>query len=325
MTEKKDLALVGIGNAIIDALALVEPEFLRSGLPCGVEPGAMTLVNEDQSNIIFSMMKNPTIMSGGSTANTLASFAAMGGKAGYIGKVANDDLGKRFIHDLENLGIEYKTKPLLNGPSTARCMSLVTQDSQRTMCTYLGASVMFTEDDVDESLISRGEITYLEGYLYDDPNAKAAYHRAAEITHKYNGNIALSLSDPFCVARHRNDFIGLIKDHVDILFANEEEIKILAGLKDVNQAHETIAQYCDLVIVTLGAKGSQIKRQGEAFSIAATPPSQLVDTTGAGDAYAAGFLYGYTQGEDMLACGIRGSKSAANIISHMGARPITAL
>lgn len=318
---QKNLDVVGIGNAIIDALAHVEVDFLKNNLPADVQPYAMTLITETQADEIYGSLKNCTIMPGGSAANSIASFAALGGRAGYIGKVANDQLGQIFTHDFRALGIEFHTKPLEGGPATARCMSMITPDAQRTMCTYLGASVVFDEKDVDEALIARANLTYLEGYLFDDQRAKAAYTRAAELTHRHGGRIALSLSDPFCVHRHREDFLRLIHDHVDVLFANEEEMKVLLGSSDVDAAHAEIAEYCDIAVVTLGKNGSQIISNGEKYQIAVVEPTKLVDTTGAGDAYAAGFLYGLSQGHSLADCGRMGSQSAARIIAHIGARP----
>lgn len=320
-----EFGVTAIGNAIVDILAQTSEEFIESQAANGMQRGSMSLIDESRAKDLYKLMGPTTEMSGGSAGNTMACFASFGGKGAYIGKVANDQLGKSFTHDIKAMGVHFDTAPLHHGPSTAQCLILVTPDAQRTMNTYLGACTKITEDDIDENLIAAASITYLEGYLFDDPRAKAAFYKAADLVKKHNRKLALTLSDPFCVVRHRADFLNLVENHVDILFANEEEAKELTQISDTEQAHKSLAGKCEISVVTLGKNGSAIMTNNQRTIVDAIAPIQLIDTTGAGDAYAAGFLFGLTEGKDMAECGRLGSLAASEIISHMGPRPVTSL
>ncbi|MDD3020490.1 MAG: adenosine kinase [Alphaproteobacteria bacterium] len=317
--------LMAIGNAIVDILATTTPDFIESQKEFGMLPGSMTLIDENRAANLYEMMGTTTEMSGGSAGNTMAAYASLGGQGAFIGKVANDQFGKVFAHDTRAIGVHFDTPALENGPATAQCLILVTPDAQRTMNTFLGASTRITAEDIDEDLIASSRITYLEGYLFDDDQAKAAFIKAAELVKKHGKKLALTLSDPFCVVRHRDDFRKLVENHVDILFANEEEVKELVQIDDVEQAHKSIAGFCDTSVVTLGAKGSRIMSGEDVVLVKSIAPKQLVDTTGAGDSYAAGFLFGLTENKPLAECGRLGSLAASEVISHMGPRPITPL
>lgn len=320
--SKDALDLVGIGNAIVDVLSRTPDSFLQVQ---SIQKGAMTLIEEEQADKLYGQMPPGTEMSGGSAANTVAAFAAMGGKAGYIGKVANDQLGKVFSHDIRASGVSFNTKALEEGPPTARCLIMVTPDAQRTMCTYLGASVWISPTDLDEEMIKTAKVTYLEGYLFDRPRAKETFKKACEIAHAAGRKVALSLSDSFCVNRHRDEFLDLVKGHVDIVFANEAEILALYSEKDLNVALHYLRDDCDVGAVTLSEKGSVIVCKTAMIDIHPIPVAKVIDTTGAGDMYAAGFLYGYTQGLPLAECGQIASIAASEVIAHMGARPQTDL
>src|SRR5690606_4628068 len=253
--SKHPLHIVGIGNDIVDVLTRTEEDFLRVHQ---LNKGAMTLIEEAQAEALYQKMGPGTAVSGGSAANTIAAFAAMGGKAGFIGKVSNDQLGKVFRHDICATGVHFETATLEDGPSTARCLILITPDAQRTMCTYLGACVWLAPSDIDEELIANAGITYLGGYLYDRPRAKQAFMHACEIAHAAGKKVALSLSDSFCVERHRDEFLDLVENHVDILFANEDEIKALYQVHTLEEAIYHVRQHCELAALTQSAKGSVI-------------------------------------------------------------------
>jgi len=317
--------VTAIGNAIVDILAPTTKEFIESQKQYGMQPGAMSLISAERAAELYGLMGPATEMSGGSAGNTMACYASFGGKGAYIGKVANDQLGKVFAHDTKSIGVHFDTPALANGKPTAQCMILVTPDAQRTMNTFLGASTQLTAEDVNEDLIANSKITYLEGYLFDDPLAKAAFFTAADFVTKHNRKLALTLSDPFCVVRHRDDFKILVENHVDILFANEEELKELTQISNTEQAIEAIRGKCEIIAVTLGAKGSVIVTKDATLHVSAIAPHQLVDTTGAGDSYAAGFMFGLTEGKDLAECGRLGSLAASEVISHMGPRPLTPL
>ncbi|HRK98037.1 MAG: adenosine kinase [Alphaproteobacteria bacterium] len=317
--------LIAIGNAIVDILAQTTEEFITSQAAFGMNRGAMSLIDEKRAAELYNLMGPTTEMSGGSAGNTMAAYASFGGKGAYIGKVANDQFGKVFAHDTRAIGVHFDTPPLMDGPATAQCLILVTPDAQRTMNTFLGASTRLKSEDINEDLIANSQITYLEGYLFDDDQAKAAFIKAAELVKKHGRKLSLTLSDPFCVVRHRDDFLKLVENYVDILFANEEEIKELTQISDADEAHRSIAQHCDISIVTKGKDGSSVIRGTETAHIQAITPEQLVDTTGAGDAYAAGFLFGLTENKPLTECGRLGSLAASEAISHMGPRPITPL
>jgi sugar/nucleoside kinase (ribokinase family) len=294
----------------------------------------MTLIDASRAQALYARMGPAVESSGGSAANTMAGIASLGGPGykggGYIGKVRNDMLGDVFRHDIAATGIRFDTPPAASGPGTARCLILVTPDGQRTMATYLGACAELGPEDIDAELIGVAQITYLEGYLFDPPRAQEAFRTAARIAHQAGRRVALSLSDPFCVDRHRAAFRELVMGEVDILFANEAEICSLYETGDFAQAAAAVRGHVAIAALTRSAHGSVVLGQGahgqdEAHDIAAMPVDHVADTTGAGDLYAAGFLYGLTRGLPLPSCGAIGSLCAAEIISHVGARPETAL
>ena len=316
------LDVVGIGNAIVDVIASADEAFLeRHGMP----KGSMILIDEAQAEALYEAMGAAVISSGGSAGNTIAGIASLGGKTGYIGKVRDDDLGHAFRHDITAAGAIFRTPPAVDGPGTARCLILVTPDSERTMNTFLGACASLGPDDIDAELIRSARVTYLEGYLYDEPLAQEAFHRAAQIAHEAGRKVALSLSDAFCVVRHRAEFLQLVENHVDVLFANDAEIEALFETPDRNEAVARLREYTDLAAITLGSRGSLVVSSDAVFDVAVEPVERVVDTTGAGDLYAAGFLFGLTRGASLEQCGRLGSIAAAEIITHFGARPQTPL
>ena len=320
--QKPDLAVVGIGNAIVDVLSHTEDaELTRLGLT----KGSMRLIDAHEANALYGRIGPAVECSGGSAANTIAGVASLGGSAAYIGKVQADQLGDVFRHDLRALGVTFDTPPATDGPSTARCFVLVTPDGQRTMQTFLGVSVELRSDDIAPDLIVRSQITYLEGYLYDPPAAQQAFVKAARVAHEAQRRVALTLSDSFCVERHRAAFLELVRGHVDILFANEQEICSLYQVAEFDQALQHVRGHCEVAVLTRSEKGSVILRGDELHIVDAAPVSRVVDTTGAGDLYAAGFLYGFTQGRELAECGRIGAIAAAEVISHFGARPETPL
>ena len=310
--------VVGIGNAMVDILASADEVFLAEhGMPKGI----MTLVGPSQADRIHEAMVLGVEMSGGSVGNTMAGLASLGGTGSYIGKVHNDQLGGIFHHDMESLGITFSTAPALDSSPTARCLVIVTPDGQRSMATYLGACVELGPEDVDARTIQGHRVTYLEGYLWDAPQAKEAMIKAARLAHGAGRQVALTLSDPFCVDRHRDSFRDLILNHVDILFANEQEIISLYQEENVHAALERVGGDCKLVAVTRSVEGSLIATSDMVHQVNAVPVRRVVDTTGAGDLYAAGFLFGITHGYDVAASGRIGAIAAGEIISHVGARP----
>ncbi len=315
-------AIAAVGNALVDVLSQTSEEFIaEQNSAHGMEKGAMTLIDEARAIDLYSQMPDGMETSGGSAANTMAGFASFGGKGAFIGKVADDALGKIFKDDIKSLGVHFNTQPLILGSSTGRCMILVTPDAQRTMNTFLGASVELSPIDIEEEVIRNAQITYLEGYLFDRDHAKQAFIKAAEIAHESGHKIALTLSDPFCVDRHRHDFLQLVENHVDILFANEEEIKSLFMQKDFNDAISAISKHVEIAAVTRSEKGAVIIAGDEKIKIAAAPVEEVIDTTGAGDQFAAGFLYGLTQGKSLEESGRLGALAASEVISHIGPRP----
>lgn len=309
--------VAGIGNAIVDVIASAADDFLER---YGMVKGAMTLIDAQRADEIYDAMGSTVITSGGSAGNTIAGIASLGGKTAYIGRVADDELGAAFRHDITAAGAEFRTAAACEGPPTARCLILVTPDSQRTMNTFLGACGQLGPEDIDDDIVRAASITYLEGYLYDEPRAKAAFHHAAEIAHGAGRRVALSLSDSFCVERHRDAFLQLVEHHVDVLFANQAEIESLFQT-DLRNAVARLPQMTELAAVTRGPEGSLVIGEGEVLEIPAQPVQNVVDTTGAGDLYAAGFLYGLTQGAPLHECGRLGSLAAAEVISHFGGRP----
>ncbi len=315
--KRSEIDVLGIGNAIVDVVSQAPDSQI---LALGLEKGAMTLVDEARSEALYAEMGPGREVSGGSVGNTVAAIAAMGGSAAYIGRVKDDQLGRIFAHDIRAAGVTFDAVPASDGPATARCLIFVTPDAQRTMQTYLGACVDLGPAEVDEALVARAAVTYFEGYLYDKPAAKAACRKAAEICHANDRLLALTLSDPFCVDRWRAEFRNLVKHEVDILFANEAEIKSLYEVDEFDQALQAVRQDVGFAALTRGPKGSVVVRGQEVHVIDAVPPARLLDTTGAGDLYAAGFLRGLTAGCDLATCGHLGSAAAAAIIAQYGAR-----
>jgi sugar/nucleoside kinase (ribokinase family) len=310
--------ITGIGNAIVDVIAHGTDAFLQEH---NITKGGMSLIDEAYCKTLYANLTNPTQTSGGSAANTIAGFASFGGKSAFIGKVADDALGAVFAQDIRGLSVHFNTPALQGGASTARCMIIVTPDAQRSMSTFLGASIEFAENDVDETLIANSDIIYLEGYLFDKDVAKQAYKKASHAAKKAGTKVALTLSDSFCVARHRDDFKNLIASEVDIVFANEAEILSLYETDNFDDAVNAIRGKCDIAAITRSEKGSVIVTADETLEIQAQPVAKVVDTTGAGDQYAAGFLFGYVRGMDLKTCGALGSLAAAEVISHLGPRP----
>ena len=312
------LDVVGIGNAIVDVLAQAKDSFLAEH---GLNKGTMTLIDADQAQALYAEMGPALEMSGGSAANTMAGLASLGGRGAFFGKVRDDQLGDVFAHDIHAIGIQFETEAANEGPPTARCLILVTPDAQRTMQTYLGASVEFGPQDLDEGLIAAAQVTYLEGYLWDRPRAKDAFINAAEMAHRAGRRVALSLSDPFCVDRHRAEFRDLVDGHIDILFANEDEITSLYETASFDDALQQVRGKCDVAALTRSEKGSVIVSGDEVHVVDAERVDKVVDTTGAGDLYASGFLHGVTRGRGLGEAAHMGSIAAAEAIGHMGARP----
>ncbi len=312
------LDVVGIGNAIVDVLSQADEAFLAAQ---DLVKGSMTLIDGDRAEALYAAMGPGVEVSGGSAANTMAGLASLGGQGAFVGKVRNDQLGGIFQHDIRAAGVAFDTPVATEGPSTARCMILVTPDAQRTMGTYLGAAVELAPHDLDRAVIQDAKVTYMEGYLWDPPNAKAAFQAAAEMAHEAGRKVALSLSDSFCVERHRDSFLELIGGHVDLLFANEAEVCTLFQVGDFDRALQETRGHCEIAALTRGDKGSVVLAAGEVHVVEAAPVDKVVDTTGAGDLYAAGFLHGYTQGKGLYDCGRIGALAAAEVLSHYGARP----
>ena len=316
------LDVVGIGNAIVDVIAHADDAFLAQH---AMEKGSMARIDEARAHAIYTVMESGIESPGGSAGNTVAGIASLGGRAAYIGKVRDDALGTAYRSGITSAGIAFSTPCATEGPSTARCLILVTPDAQRTMNTYLGACVNLMPEDIDAKLIESAQITYLEGYLFDPPHAQDAFRAASRIAHAAGRKVSLSLSDSFCVHRHRDAFLELLKHHVDILFANEAEMRALFETDDLNAALESVRPLADVAAITRGAAGSLVVFKEETIEVPAAPVARVVDTTGAGDLYAAGFLFGLTQGAPLAECGRLASLAAAEIISHFGGRPETRL
>jgi sugar/nucleoside kinase (ribokinase family) len=317
-----DFDVLAVGNALVDVLSFEEDDFVARA---GVERGAMTMVDAARSDEIYALMGPATEMSGGSAANTAAGIASLRGRAAFIGRVADDTFGKLYAHDLRSAGVHFDSPFAVNGLPTGRCLVIVTPDAQRTMCTYLGTANELDLDYVDQQLVASSAVTFFEGYLWDEPAAKAAIRRIAELAHAAGRKVAFTLSDPFCVQRHRDEFLQLVAGEVDILFANEHEITMLYGVDTFEAALPYVRDACEVAALTRGPLGSVIVAPGEEHVIDAHPVDDVVDTTGAGDLYAAGFLHGFTTGRSLPTCGRLGSWCAAEVISHVGPRPQHAL
>ena len=310
--------VIGIGNAIVDIIGRCDDNFLaRHDAP----KGHMRLVDADTISAIYDSMGPAVEVSGGSAANTMVAVASLGGAAAFIGKVADDEFGRIFAHDIRGAGLKFNGKPVGGQAPTSRSLILVTPDGERTMNTFLGISTDLDHGEVDADAIKSARILYLEGYLFDQPEAKAAFRQAVEIAKSANRKVALSLSDGFCVDRHRDEFLQLIKSGIDILFANESEIKSLYQTSDFDTAADCARKDAALCVLTRGPQGSVVISDGQAIEVPAEPIDELVDTTGAGDLYAAGFLYGVSAGHDLATSGRLGAIAAADIIQQIGARP----
>ncbi len=313
--------VVGIGNALVDVIAHADDAFLAAH---GMAKGTMTLIDAERAGEIYQAMPPAQESSGGSAGNTMAGIASLGGRGAYIGRVGDDQLGSVFRHDMRASGTAYDVAPARDQP-TGRCLILVTPDAQRTMNTFLGAGLDLGPNDVDESLIAGAQITYLEGYLWDPPGAKEAFLKAARIAHTAGCRVALTLSDVFCIERHHAEFLDLVEHHVDILFANEAEIRALYRTATFDQALQHVRGHCEIAALTRSEKGSVVVAGDEMHVIDAEPVPAVVDTTGAGDLYAAGFLVGLTHGRDLATCARIAGIAAAEVIGHFGARPETSL
>ena len=326
MAERKSAAesydVVGIGNAIVDIISRCDDAFLSKH---DLAKGFMRLIPACEAGRLYAAMGPAIERSGGSAANTIAGLASFGAKCGFIGRVAADQFGGIFRHDIRSLGVAYDTPPADDGEPTARCLIFVTPDGERTMNTFLGASVNFTTADLEPSLIEAASIVYLEGYLFDRIEAKNAFKKAARLARKSGAKVALTLSDAFCVDRHRDDFRELIRQGTGIVFANEKEITSLYEVNSFAEAADAVLADCELAVLTRSEEGSVIVANGETIAIAPEPVRKVVDVTGAGDLYASGFLYGLTQGLPLKTCGRLGSLAAAEVIGHIGARPETSL
>ena len=320
MTALYDVA--AIGNAIVDVIAPAQDAFLDAE---GLRKGGMDLVDEAFATSLYGRMAAGIETSGGSAANTISGVASFGGRGAFCGKVAKDQLGAVFIHDIEAGGIRFGSQPMVGGPATGRCLVNVTPDGQRTMTTFLGAAALFSPDDVDADLIAAAEIVYLEGYLFDPLPARAAFAKAAAIARTNQRLIALTLSDAFVVDRHREALLGFIKSEVDVLFANEGELASLLQTDSFEEAAGAVRSLVKIAAVTRSEQGSVVIAGDQTHEIEAFSVEKLVDTTGAGDQYAAGFLHGLAQGRPLPACGRLGSLAAAEVVSHYGPRPQVSL
>ncbi len=311
--------VLGLGNAIVDVIAPVDDEFL---VAAGLHKGSMQLVDEARAQSLYDAMGATTIVSGGSAANTIAGLASLGGKGAFVGKVAADEAGRAFAHDIRAAGVHFATAPATGGPSTARCLVLVTPDGQRTMNTFLGACQNLTSADLNPADIAAARILYLEGYLWDPPAAKQTFVEASRIAHVAGREAALTLSDVFCVDRHQQEFLGLMRGgFVDILFANKSELHALYQTSDFATAVAALRQEKVIAAVTRSEKGAIVVHGEKTFEVPAAPIDNLVDTTGAGDLFAAGFLAAYTRGRPLDYCARLGALAASEIIQHFGARP----
>jgi sugar/nucleoside kinase (ribokinase family) len=313
----KNFDVVGIGNAIVDIIARCDEGFLSKH---DLAKGSMRLIDAEEANRLYSAMGPAVERSGGSVANAIAGLASFGARCGFIGRVAADQFGGIFRHDIRSLGVHYDTLPASDGAPTARCLILVTPDGERTMNTFLGASVDFRPEDLDLDLIGNAKVVYLEGYLFDRDAAKAAFREAARAAKEAGAKVALTLSDGFCVDRHREDFRALVHHGADIVFANEREITSLYQVNSFEEAADAAMHDCEMAVLTRSEAGSIIVAGGETIEIEAEK-ARVVDLTGAGDLYSAGFLYGLTHGASLRECGRLGSLAAAEAISHIGARP----
>ena len=315
--------VLGIGNAIVDVIAKADEDFL---VRHGMRKGAMTLIDEARAEVIYDAMGPAVEISGGSAANTTVGVASLGARAAFVGKVKDDQLGRVFAHDIRAAGVAFDTAPDSDGPSTARCYVLVTPDGERTMNTFLGAAQDLHPNDIDADAVAAATITYLEGYLWDPPHAKEAFLKAAEIAHRAERSVALTLSDAFCVDRYRAEFLNLIRNRtVDVVFANERELHSLYQTADFDTAVNALRNDVRLAVITRSEKGCLVVTREETDAVRAEPVERVVDATGAGDLFAAGFLVGLARGTDLRTAARLGGLAAAEVLGHLGARPESSL
>jgi sugar/nucleoside kinase (ribokinase family) len=318
IVSELELDVVGIGNALVDVLSHEDDAFLEQH---GLVRGSMALIDSERSEALYAAMGPGTEISGGSAANTMAGVASFGGQAAYIGRVADDQLGVVFRHDMQASGVLFRCQRAAEGPPTGRCLIVISPDGERTMSTYLGASSLLGPGELDAELIAAAPVTYLEGYLWDRPEAKEAYWEATRLAHAAGRKTALTLSDSFCVQRHCAEWRRLIHEGVDIVFANQDEIGMLYETSTFEEALEEIRIHSEVACLTRGAEGSEIVTADERHTVQAVRVARVIDTTGAGDMYAAGFLYGFTHGFDLDRSGRLASLAAAAVLGHTGARP----
>ena len=319
--SESELDVVAVGSAIVDVLAQADDAFVEQQ---GLVKGTMALIDAERAESLYAELGPAVEVSGGAAANTVAGVASFGGRAGFVGKVRDDQLGAVFAHDIRAAGVQYETPFAADGPATGRCLVIITPDAQRTMNTYLGAAVGLGVVDIDTAVVESAAVTFLEGYLWDPPEAIDALRVAVSAASSAGRVVAFSLSDPFCVERHRDEFLELCADDVDVLFANEHEAMAMFKTDVLDVALDELRSLCPTVVVTRGAEGSVVLSGGSGGStvvVPAAPAAAVVDTTGAGDLYAAGFLYGFVRGMPPERCGELGSLAAAEVISHVGARP----
>ncbi|MGB8861998.1 MAG: adenosine kinase [Ilumatobacteraceae bacterium] len=314
--------VVGIGNALVDVINHADDHFIAT---YDLVKGSMTLVDTDRALYLYRALGSAVEMSGGSAANTMTGVASFGGTAAYIGKVSGDELGQVFGHDLRAVGVQFRPGLPDGETPTGRCIIVVTPDAERTMNTYLGVSSLLCAADVDEKTVAAGKVLYMEGYLYDRPEAKEAFRFAASVAHAHGRQVSLTLSDSFCVDRHRSDFRSLVTDEVDILFGNEDELVSLYEVSTFDEAVAAVQRDCHLAVITVGAQGCYIVTRDAVLTAPAEPVEQVLDTTGAGDLFAAGFLFGYTRDFPLLECAKLGAIAAAEVIAHVGPRPLVEL
>ena len=317
------IEVLGLGNSLVDILAYADDAYLEAQ---DMAKGAMTLIDEDRAEALYAARVDPRVISGGSAANTIVGVASFGVSAAYIGKVKHDPLGETFIADIRSTGVRFDTRPAERGPATGRCFVYVTPDGERTMNTYLGASTYLSTPDVDEALVRAAKVVYLEGYMWDRPAAKSAFQKAGAIAREAGSRVALTLSDSFCVDRFRGEFIDLMRTNtVNTIFSNTDELLSLYETPHFDEALDALRAEGVLGVVTRSAKGCVVVEGEATWEAPAFPIGKLVDTTGAGDMFAAGFLAGLARGADMTSCGRLGALAAAEIIQHLGARPNVSL
>jgi len=314
----KLLQVTGIGHALVDIIASCEEELLKE---FSLAKGTMRLTSPEEAAALYERMGPAVETSGGSAANTCAGIASLGGRVGFIGKVGHDQFARVFAHDIRSIGVVFNDGEAKSETPTGRCLILVTPDGERTMNTNLGAAAEFAESDLDRAAIEASQILYLEGYLFDPDDARAAFHTAADLARPAGTKVAFTLSDPFCVGRHRDAFCAFIRERVDIVFANERELLSLYPGSSFEEACAVIRTECEIAAITRSEKGSVILQGERTVSVPAVPIEKLVDTTGAGDLYAAGFLFGLASGRDLETCGRLGSLAASEVIVHLGPRP----